>query len=82
LHTLASGGVPARELADLLGKPLDLAERDKALSIVRSNGGVEAAIEVAEMYVEAAEEACRALPNSAATVVLRFAPNHLLSTVR
>ncbi|MEY4248289.1 MAG: hypothetical protein RIS69_1836 [Actinomycetota bacterium] len=82
LHTLASGGVPARELADILGKPLDLAERDKALSIVRSNGGVEAAIEVAEMYVEAAEEACRALPNSAATVVLRFAPNHLLSTVR
>ena len=55
LHTLASGGVPARELADILGKPLDLAERDKALSIVRSNGGVEAAIEVAEMYVEAAE---------------------------
>jgi len=47
LHTLASGGVPARELADILGKPLDLAERDKALSIVRSNGGVEAAIEVA-----------------------------------
>jgi heptaprenyl diphosphate synthase len=82
LHTLASGGVPARELADVLGKPLDMAERDKALSIVRSNGGIEAAIEVAEMYVEAAEEACRALPNSAATVALRFAPNHLLSTVR
>jgi heptaprenyl diphosphate synthase len=75
LHTLASGGVPARELADVLGKPLDMAERDKALSIVRSNGGIEAAIEVAE-------EACRALPNSAATVALRFAPNHLLSTVR
>ena len=54
LHTLASCGVPARELADILGKPLDMAERDKALSIVRSNGGIEAAIEVAEMYVEAA----------------------------
>ena len=82
LFTLANGGVPASELADVLGKPLNVAERDKALSIVRSNGGIEAAIELAEMYVEAAEEACQDLPNTAATVALRFAPNALLASVR
>ena len=82
LFTLANGGVPASELADVLGKPLNGAERDKALSIVRSNGGIEAAIELAEMYVEAAEEACQDLPNTAATVALRFAPNALLASVR
>jgi len=82
LYTLANGGVPASELADVLGKPLNIAERDKALSIVRSNGGIEAAIELAEMYVEAAEEACQDLPNTAATVALRFAPNALLASVR
>jgi len=82
LYTLANGGVPASELADVLGKPLNVAERDKALSIVRSNGGIEAAIELAEMYVEAAEEACQDLPNTSATVALRFAPNALLASVR
>jgi heptaprenyl diphosphate synthase len=82
LFTLANGGVPASELADVLGKPLNVAERGKALSIVRSNGGIEAAIELAEMYVEAAEEACQDLPNTAATVALRFAPNALLASVR
>jgi heptaprenyl diphosphate synthase len=82
LHTLASGGVPARELAELLGKPLDLAEKDKALSIVRTNGGVDAAITVAEGYVREAEEACDELPNSAATQVLRRASGALLDSVR
>lgn len=82
LYTLANGGVPASELADVLGKPLNTAEREKALSIVRSNGGIEAAIELAEMYVDAAEVACQDLPNTAATVALRFAPNALLASVR
>ena len=35
LRTLQAGGVPAMELLALLGKPLDAAERDKALGIVR-----------------------------------------------
>jgi len=82
LHTLASGGVPARELADLLGKPLDMAEKDKALSIVRSNGGVDAAVVVADEFVRAAEAACDDLPNSAATEALRRAPRALLDSVR
>ena len=82
LHTLASGGVPARELADLLGKPLDQVEKDKALGIVRTNGGVSAAIALAETYVSAAEAACAVLPNSAATEALRHAPGALLDSVR
>ena len=82
LHTLASGGVPARELADLLGKPLDQVEKDKALGIVRTNGGVAAAVALAESYVQSAEQACDALPNSAATQALRRAPGALLDSVR
>ncbi len=82
LHTLASGGVPARELADLLGKPLSLVEKDKALSIVRSSGGIDAAIALAQTYVDAAEVACAQLPNSAATMALRATPAALLASVR
>jgi heptaprenyl diphosphate synthase len=81
LHTLASGGVPARELADLLGKPLSSVEKDKALSIVRSSGGIDAAIALAQTYVAAAEDACAHLPNSAATVALRATPAALLASV-
>jgi heptaprenyl diphosphate synthase len=82
LHTLASGGVPARELADLLGKPLNSVEKDKALSIVRSSGGIDASIALAQTYVAAAEDACAHLPNSAATVALRATPAALLASVR
>jgi heptaprenyl diphosphate synthase len=81
LHTLASGGVPARELADLLGKPLSPVEKDKALSIVRSSGGIDAAIALARTYVDAAEQACDQLPNSAATMALRATPAALLASV-
>ena len=82
LHTLASGGVPARELADLLGKPLNSIEKDKALSIVRSSGGIDAAIAMAQNYVDVAERACEQLPNSAATMALRVTPAALLASVR
>lgn len=81
LHTLAAGGVPSRELVDVLGKPLDTAERDKALSIVRSNGGIEAAVDLAESYVRAAEDVCDSLPQSPATAALRAAPRSLLESV-
>ena len=83
----ADPGKPAKpselsELADLLGKPLDPAEKDKALGIVRTNGGVAAAIALAETYVDVAASACAVLPNSAATEALRRAPGALLDSVR
>jgi heptaprenyl diphosphate synthase len=81
LRTLQAGGVAAVELLSLLGKPLDMVERDKALSIVRSNGGVAAAMSVAHEWVARAEAACATLPDSAATEALRTAPAALLATL-
>jgi heptaprenyl diphosphate synthase len=81
LRTLAAGGPPADELADLLGKPLDGVEREKALSIVRSNDGLDAAREIAAGYVRSAEEICATLPDSPATAALAAAPGVLLATV-
>lgn len=81
LLTLQSGGVAAAELLPLLGKPLDLSERDKALAIVRSNGGIEAAIDAAREWASRAESACELLPASAATDVLVAAPSALLASL-
>ncbi len=81
LRTLQGGGVAAAELLPLLGKPLDVAERDKALEIVRVNGGLVSARATAEQWVVAAEQACDAMPASAATDALRAAPRALLDSV-
>jgi len=81
LRTLQAGGVAAVELNALLGKPLDMAEREKALGIVRDNGGVDAAMSVAREYAARAATACDLLPASVATDVLRIAPSALLATL-
>jgi len=81
LRTLQAGGVAAVELLSLLGKPLDAIERDKALAIVRSNGGVAASMEVAREWAQRAEAACELLPPSDATDVLFAAPSALLATL-
>ena len=80
LHTLAAGGAAAGELGDLLGRPLDAVERDKALAIVRSNGGVESAMTTARRYVQEAESICGALPPGEIADALRAAPSALLDT--
>ena len=81
LRTMQAGGVAAVELLSLLGKPLDMAERDKALSIVRANGGVAAAMDVARDWAARAEAACERLPSSAATDVLFASPSALLASL-
>lgn len=81
LLTLAAGGTPAAELKDLLGKPLDPIARDKALSIVRSNSGVQSAVESARSYVAMAQAECNNLPPGGATEALRAAPAVLLESV-
>ncbi|MGA0117228.1 MAG: polyprenyl synthetase family protein [Ilumatobacteraceae bacterium] len=81
LHTLAAGGAAASELNAILGKPLNQAEREKVLDIVRSNGGVKTAINQAQSFVNDASAACDALPQSATTVVMREATAALLATV-
>ena len=55
LRTLALGRSVSDELGDLLGRPLDFVERDKASAIVRSNEGIETAVATARQYVDAAE---------------------------
>ena len=81
LHTLASGGTAASELSAMLGRPLDLAERDKVLDIVRSNGGVPAAIAHAKQFVAEAERACDALPGGATVDAMRESTSALLHSV-
>jgi heptaprenyl diphosphate synthase len=78
LRTIAAGRAAGDELGALLGRPLDAAERDKALAIVRNNEGIESAASTARQYVAAAEAVCDDLPSSAATDALRGAPRALL----
>jgi heptaprenyl diphosphate synthase len=82
LRTLAMGGGVGEELASLLGRPLDTAERDKALAIVRANEGVESAAATARQYVAAAEEACDRLPPGPPTDALRAAAGVLLESAQ
>ena len=81
LRTLQAGGVAAVELLSLLGRPLDAVEQDKALGIVRSNGGIAASMAVGREWADRAEAACKLLPKSAATDALAAAPSALLATV-
>jgi heptaprenyl diphosphate synthase len=80
LRTLAMDSGVGEELAALLGRPLDVAERDKALAMVRAHDGVESAASTARQYVAAAEEACARLPPGAATDALRAAAGALLQS--
>ncbi len=81
IRTLAERSTASAELRALLGAPLDAPRQDKALAIVRSNDGVEAAVGTARDYVDRAVEACAALPDTPATEALRGAPSALLASV-
>ena len=81
LHTLASGGSAAKELHSILGKPLTSDERTKVLDIVRSNGGVQSAIDHARTFVEKSERICDDLPRSGSTDAMRESTAQLLGTV-
>ena len=81
IRTLEGGWPAARELSSLLGKPLDAAERAKALDIVRSNEGIASAVTTARRYVEAAEAASAPLPASDAADAMRQAARALLDSV-
>ena len=81
LRTLQSGGIAAASLLDLLGRPLEPSEREKALEIVRAHGGVESALGTALEWADRAVEACASLPPTAATDALRAGPAALLSSL-
>jgi geranylgeranyl pyrophosphate synthase len=81
LRTLQSGGIAAASLLDLLGRPLEPSEREKALEIVRAHSGVQSALDTAHEWADRAVEACRALPATPATEALRAAPGDLLASL-
>jgi heptaprenyl diphosphate synthase len=81
LRTLQAGGPAARSLLDILGRPLEAAEREKALEIVRANGGVGSAVVTAREWAERATAAIVRLPKSDATLALLDAPAALLATL-
>ncbi|HEY5664536.1 MAG TPA: polyprenyl synthetase family protein [Ilumatobacter sp.] len=81
LRTLLACDAAADELRALLGRPLDPADREAALRLVRSNGGIASAIDTARDYVRAAVDACDELGRGPAVDALREAPVALLATV-
>ncbi len=81
LRTLQAGGVAAAELLALLGKPLETAEQDKALEIVRVHGGVSSARSTAVVWADRAVSSLAALPSTPATAALRAAPHALLDDI-
>jgi heptaprenyl diphosphate synthase len=80
IATLAAGGGAAAELGDLLGRPIAGAELDKALAIVRSNGGIDVALQTAHQYARAAAAAARRLGPPTADA-LAAAPTALIATL-
>ena len=80
LRTLAASSNTARELADLLGSPLDNDQQQRALSIVRSNDGVASAMATAREYAQRAEGAVAGFADTPATEALRTASRVLLDS--
>lgn len=69
------------ELRQLLGRPLDSPERDKAREMVRGTDGIAAALQVAGEYADRAAEAVEALPPGPASKAMANLGHHLLSDV-
>ncbi|HZI45521.1 MAG TPA: hypothetical protein VFD53_09885, partial [Ilumatobacter sp.] len=79
-RTLSNGRSSGDELGDILGKPLEPMERDKALAIVRSDDGIESTIATGAVYAERACRAIDGLADSPVVEALRAAPTALLQT--
>ena len=80
LRTLSAGGAAAAELGDLLGRPLEPAERDKALSIVRNESGIASALATAGEYADRAVDTLAGLGPNPAVEALTAAPAALVTT--
>ncbi|MEM9517095.1 MAG: polyprenyl synthetase family protein, partial [Actinomycetota bacterium] len=81
LRTLTADTDGGRALANMLGAPLDAAQRDAALDIVRTHDGVASAIATAHEHVVVAQSACDDFPPGDVADGLRAAPAALLDTV-
>ena len=81
IRTLAHDSVASGELRDLLGRPIEGIELEKALGIVRSNGGVPDGVVAAKAQVDAACVALEGFPSTPASDALRSGAAHLVSTI-
>ena len=79
--TLSHGSVAGGELRDLLGRPLDGVELEKALGIVRSNGGIPGAAAAARAQVDGAVHELDAFPATPAIDAMRAGALHLVSSL-
>ena len=79
-RTLSNGRSSGDELRDILGKPLEPNERDKALAIVRSDDGIESTLATGAEFAERARRALDSLADSPVAEALRAAPMALLQT--
>ena len=79
LRALAADGHAASKLQALLGKPLDDAELDTALALVRADGAVPAAIAEARCFADAAVAALEPFGESPAAAWLAQAARTLVA---
>jgi heptaprenyl diphosphate synthase len=79
LRTLSSPD--GARLRAILGDKLDDGQRDEARTIVRSNGGVDAALRIARDFADQAVEALVPLDGSVAATSLGAAADHLIDKV-
>jgi heptaprenyl diphosphate synthase len=79
LRTLASDDGP--RLREILGDKLDAGDRDAARTIVRSNGGIDAALTIARGYADQAVASLVPLDGTVAAASLGAAADHLISKV-
>jgi heptaprenyl diphosphate synthase len=77
-RTLSNGRSSGDELRDILGKPLEPNERDKALAIVRSDDGIQSTLATGEQFAARAEKALDGFADSPVVEALRAAPSALL----
>ncbi len=81
LLTLSHDRAASGELRDLLGRPVEGIELEKALGIVRSNGGVRGAAAAARAQVDAAIGDLAAFDSTPAIEALRAGAVHLVSSL-
>jgi heptaprenyl diphosphate synthase len=79
IRTLAAEG--GSELRDLLGRPLDDAEKDRARKIVRANGAVDEAVTVAEDYIRQAVAALAPIGENEMASILAATAQDLLTSI-
>ena len=79
IRTLA--GPRGAELRPLLTRDIDPATRDKAIEIVREDGGIENAIAAARAFAEEGRAALATLPDSPGVTGLTAAAEYLLESV-